>query len=146
MVELLVVIAVISVLILLLLPAVNAAARGGANERLQEQQRQLAIAAHNYHSARGHLPAGWIAEPDEPDGEPGWGWGVQLLPFMEEEALHAEFDLRSSIDDPGQPAAAGNRRADVSCVLPIPHSGSSNSTKARGTTTTMRRRSRRRSR
>jgi prepilin-type N-terminal cleavage/methylation domain-containing protein len=94
LVELLVVIAIIGVLVALLLPAVQAAREAARRTQCTNQLRQLAIAFHNHHDARGHLPTGgwgfmWLGYPEYGFGneQPG-GWMYNILPFIEQSALH----------------------------------------------------------
>jgi prepilin-type N-terminal cleavage/methylation domain-containing protein len=102
LVELLVVIAVIAVLVLLLLPAINAARESARMSNCKNNLRQIGIALHNHHGAKNVLPPGWVSrEADEPDGEPGWGWAVELLPYLEEKELYSKvFDRKLPVDDP----------------------------------------------
>lgn len=101
LIELLVVIAIIATLVLLLLPAINAARESARIATCKNQIRQFGIALHGYHGARGHLPPGWISDEPEPDGEPGWAWGMEILSFLEQQSLHDQvFDRRQPIDDP----------------------------------------------
>lgn len=46
---------------------------------------------------RGHLPAGCLVDPR---GEPIHGWPVQLLPFLEQENVYRNLDLRRAWTDP----------------------------------------------
>ncbi len=82
LVELLVVIAIIGLLVALLLPAVQAAARS----RLRRSQcssniRQWGLAAQNYHDVNKRLPMGCV---------PGqyWLWKAALLPYVEESGIY----------------------------------------------------------
>jgi prepilin-type N-terminal cleavage/methylation domain-containing protein/prepilin-type processing-associated H-X9-DG protein len=97
LVELLVVIGVMSILLALLLPAVQAARGAARRTACQNQLRQIALAAHTHVDARGRLPAG--TDPDT-SATPYRGWLVPLLPFLEETAtanLAAE-EYRASLD------------------------------------------------
>jgi prepilin-type N-terminal cleavage/methylation domain-containing protein len=98
LVELLVVIAIIGILVGLLLPAVQAAREAARRMQCSNNVRQLGIAVHNYESAYGRIPSGWVAS--NVNGEPGWGWGAALLPFIEGSNLHQQIDDRFPIDDP----------------------------------------------
>ena len=60
-VELLVVIAIIGTLVVLLLPAIQAARESGRAQACRNNLRQLAIAALNHVTSHGHLPTGgWV--------------------------------------------------------------------------------------
>ncbi len=116
LVELLVVIAVIAILLLLLLPAINAAREAARMSLCKNNIRQLGVAMINHHGAHRRLPSGWISkEIDEPGGEPGWGWGVELLPFLERKQLYETgFNRSLPISDPANEIA---RQTIVSAFL-----------------------------
>jgi prepilin-type N-terminal cleavage/methylation domain-containing protein len=110
LVELLVVIAIIGILIAMLLPAVQAAREAARASQCKNSLRQLGLALHQYHDVMKQCPAGWIA--DAPEGDPGWGWTVPLLPHMEQTNLEATIAKHLPIADPANEAA---RRT----VLPV---------------------------
>lgn len=98
LVELLVVIAIIGVLVGLLLPAVQAAREAARRMQCSNNLRQVGLALHNYESAHKRFPSGWVANVAA--GEPGWGWAVGLLPFMEQSTVTARIDNRFEIIAP----------------------------------------------
>lgn len=92
-IEVLVAIAVLSLLIALLLPAVQAARESARKTQCQNNLKQLALAMANHDSARGHFPSNgwgfaWIGDPDRGTGkdQPG-GWVYNLLDFLDQENL-----------------------------------------------------------
>lgn len=89
--ELLVVIAVLSILIELLLPAVQAARETARNSQCQNNLRQIGVALHAHHDTHRALPAGWHANTD---GLTAFGWAPYLLPDLEESNLYSLIDFR----------------------------------------------------
>jgi prepilin-type N-terminal cleavage/methylation domain-containing protein len=120
LVELLVVIAIIGVLIGLLLPAVQSA-RGAARRMSSlNNLKQMGLALHTYHDGKRRLPPGFTStvtdastNPPTETG-PGWSFFAEILPFMEESALHAQIDFSKRIYDPGTPS--GNQSARETIV------------------------------
>lgn len=97
LVELLVVIAIIGILVGLLLPAVQAAREAARRMQCANNVKQISLATHNFESAYGRFPSGWISHNRA--GEPGWGWAAQLLPFIEGSNLYKQIDLDIPIED-----------------------------------------------
>jgi len=116
LVELLVVISIISILIALLLPAVQQARESARTLQCKNNLKQLGLAVLNYESSSHFLPAGGWAEPVRRGEDPvttgfvggsfhpytgkQYSWIVEILPFMEEQALADGFDRTFDSSDP----------------------------------------------
>ena len=85
LVELLVVLAIVSVLIALLFPAIQAARETARRAQCTNHVRQIGLAIQTHHDTFRRLPPGWVAQP--PRGEPGWAWSAMLLQFTEQRNL-----------------------------------------------------------
>lgn len=84
--ELLVVIAILSLVVALTLGGVQKVRMSAARTRCADHMRQLALALHAYHDAKGHLPAG-MTRDSERAPEPYLSWLARLLPHIEQGAL-----------------------------------------------------------
>ena len=101
LVELLVVIAIIGILIGMLLPAVQAVREAARRVQCANNCRQIGLAALNYESATMEFPSGWSTSvEDDPLAAPGWGWGAQLLPYMEQGNVGDQIEFNVAISDP----------------------------------------------
>jgi prepilin-type N-terminal cleavage/methylation domain-containing protein len=108
LVELLVVIAIIGILVSLLLPAVQAARESGRRTQCANHLKQLALACQNHHDAYKVLPSAggpdWNAHMTYQNGAPAiapeqhGGWGFQILPFMEQQAVWEGGGKTTDID------------------------------------------------
>jgi prepilin-type N-terminal cleavage/methylation domain-containing protein len=91
--ELLVVIAIIGVLIGLLLPAIQKVRAAAARAQCQNNLKQLATAAHQYHDTAGHFPTGLITIDRLGQRYSGattlW---VELLHYIEKANLKTKWD------------------------------------------------------
>jgi prepilin-type processing-associated H-X9-DG protein len=83
---LLVVIAIISILAALLLPAVQSVRSTAARLNCQNNLKQLALAAHAYHDREDRLPPGITLSGSRPTYL-HLGWPARLLPDLEQSAL-----------------------------------------------------------
>jgi type II secretory pathway pseudopilin PulG len=88
-VELLVVIAIIGVLVALLLPAVQAAREAARRMQCSNNQKQLALAIHNYHDTYGTLP--WASSQGF-----GFTYHAHVYPFMEQTPLFNIIQFQDS--------------------------------------------------
>jgi prepilin-type N-terminal cleavage/methylation domain-containing protein len=108
LVELLVSIAILGLLVGLLLPAVQAARESSRRVTCSNRLKQLSLAVHNYQASHQRIPAGYSTFDRYPqittlpaplfdaatwDATPGWGWGVALLPHLEQSAISDRLNL-----------------------------------------------------
>ena len=101
LVELLVVIAIIGVLVALLLPAIQAAREAARRMKCANNLKQNQLAYLLFHDANKRYPAGsskcFFSPGDPPCSSPGpprngFSAFVEILPFIEEEALFNSYD------------------------------------------------------
>src|SRR5688500_11330903 len=92
LVELLVVIAIIGILVALLLPAVQAARESARRMQCSNNLKQLGLAFHNYHDNYKQFPMAWFITGTTPWNSKAWG--VSLLPFIEQQPLHDQYDSK----------------------------------------------------
>ncbi|HSQ54545.1 MAG TPA: DUF1559 domain-containing protein [Gemmata sp.] len=86
LVEVLVVIAIIAILMGLTLAAVQRTRSAAARIDCANRLRQIGLAHHHYHDARGSFPPGvTVGGPGEPYRY--MNWETRLLPYLEQEAL-----------------------------------------------------------
>lgn len=104
LVELLVVIAIIGVLVGILLPAVQAARESARRMECSNNVKQMMLAFHNYHDTFQGFPN--RASLNGTQLNSGHGWGVTILPYMEQVAAHdAWIQNRSFFDAANQKLA-----------------------------------------
>jgi len=110
LIELLVVIAIIAILIGLLLPAVQKVREAAARTKCTNSLKQLGIAIHNYHDAKGYIPYSTSYGDGAPSPTTGRGWILEALAFLEQNSLYTAFEP-SRVGDFG--AGQGLRNCDA---------------------------------
>jgi type II secretory pathway pseudopilin PulG len=100
--ELLVVLAIVTLLAGLLMPAVQRAREAAARASCANNLKQIGLAMHQYHDSNGRLPPVRACDA-------GASWAVLILPYLEQSNLYYQWDLKKSYYD--QPAPA--RQASV---------------------------------
>jgi prepilin-type N-terminal cleavage/methylation domain-containing protein len=98
LIELLVVIAIIAILIGILLPAVQKVRDAAQRISCANNLHQIGLAALNYENANGGLP------PRCNVIFPYHGWGVTLLPYIEQGNIAAQYNYNLNFYDPANSA------------------------------------------
>jgi prepilin-type N-terminal cleavage/methylation domain-containing protein/prepilin-type processing-associated H-X9-DG protein len=96
LVELLVVLAVISILVALLIPAVQRVREAANSTQCRNNLKQIGIACHAHNTTLGYFPSGgweWWLTPTYTNGVPQIGqyqtasWAFQILPYLEQDTV-----------------------------------------------------------
>jgi len=143
LVELLVVIAIIGILVALLLPAIQAARESARRTQCMNQVRQMIQAMHNHADTYKVFPTGGVEpwpkiEDYSANGKPfgvkkqGFSWAFQILPFLEENAVHNISTTQQleqtpvalyfcpSRRPPTQNESSGRWLMDYAALMPLP--------------------------
>ena len=112
LIELLVVIAIIGILIALLLPAVQKVREAAARSQCQNNFRQLMLAYHEYEEVNKTFPPAYISDQTKPAG-----WGIYLLPNLEQDQLFQLYDFTVPFFFP--PAFGSNNQTVVNTPLKV---------------------------
>jgi prepilin-type N-terminal cleavage/methylation domain-containing protein len=109
LIELLVVIAIIAILIGLLLPAIQKTRESAQRTGCANNLHQIGIAAMNYENANGGLPPRCSVEV------PYRGWGVCLLPYIEQDNIANLYQYNLNFYDPANAALVSIPLSVYSC-------------------------------
>lgn len=118
-IEILVVLGILSLMIALLLPAVQYARESARSASCRNNLKQLGLAIHGYHGSERSFPPGGITEGSWRDTLSGSTWTVAILPHLEQDHL---YHLYSSSDFNESPRNADVRRMHLpvmSCTSDI---------------------------
>ena len=124
LVELLVVIAIIGMLVALLLPAVQVAREAGRRTSCTNNLMQLAVALHDFESARKFLPTGADSKPYEAAPNLAytfyrWSTLAHLTPYLEETSAYNSLDLKVPLYTSIAATIAPQNRDAVKLVIPL---------------------------
>jgi len=103
LIELIIVIAIISVLVGLLLPAVVQMRQSARNTECRNNLKQLGVALYSHEARLEHLPK---------DGQNGWGFGAFILTEVEQSALYQQIN-------PEQNPASPAYKPQIDTGLPV---------------------------
>jgi prepilin-type N-terminal cleavage/methylation domain-containing protein/prepilin-type processing-associated H-X9-DG protein len=98
--ELLLVIAIISILIALLLPAIQSSREFARRTQCSKNLMQLGLALGNYASENRVFPPGVVDQKGPVSGFPKgyhWGWAARILPFLEQANLYNQLNFREGV-------------------------------------------------
>ena len=109
LVEILVVVAIIAGLVMVLLPAVQAARETARRTQCANSLRQIGIGLHNFHAARDCFPSNLSA------GSIRHHWCAQILPYLDENPLAGIYDYSVRFDDAKNMTAVQTPLGFVNC-------------------------------
>ncbi|MBI3838574.1 MAG: DUF1559 domain-containing protein [Planctomycetia bacterium] len=104
------VIAIIGLLVGLLLPAIQSSREAARRTGCTNNLKQIGLALLNFEGTHKAFPAGYVSQFDSDgnDTGPGWGWASQILPQLEESAIHNVINFDLPIEHPNNGARVAN--------------------------------------
>ena len=111
LVELLVVIAIIGILVALLLPAVQSAREAASSLQCKNNLKQLGLAVISYSETTGGFPPDRVKISNSVQH----GWGLLILPFLEQGNLHDKYDWTQNWDAPANQPVVSTQLAVLQC-------------------------------
>ena len=101
LVELLVVIAIVGILIVMLLPAIQAAREAARQSQCAANLKNMGVAIANYHGSHNAYPSARDATAAQPSDsvDIGVSWAFRLLPYMDQVQVHDAFNRNFRHDD-----------------------------------------------
>lgn len=121
LVELLTVVLIISVLISLLLPAVQSSRENARRLQCEKNLMQIGIALGNYATTHGVLPPGVVNDKGPISNLPvGYhmSWVVQILPFLEQGNIYRHVDF-TQVHTPAPTRPRSGRVSPPSSARPL---------------------------
>ncbi|MDG3004014.1 DUF1559 family PulG-like putative transporter [Paludisphaera mucosa] len=118
LVELMVVVGIISVLIALLLPAVQSAREIARRMQCTNNLFQVGLALENYHSSNRVYPPGVVDFQGPVTSDPTgyrFGWAARLLPFLEQRNVYNHLNFRLGAFSDGNATAVEVRISTFLC-------------------------------
>ena len=112
LVELLFVLAIISLLIALCMPATRSARGPARLSQCRNNLKQIGLALHNYHDAYGSFPPAYTVDAK---GRPLHSWRTLILPYLDAGPLYQQIDLSKPWDDPANLKAGQERFYSLDC-------------------------------
>jgi prepilin-type processing-associated H-X9-DG protein/prepilin-type N-terminal cleavage/methylation domain-containing protein len=93
LVELLTVTSIVTVSMSLLLPGLQKVRNQARVAACKNNMKQLGLSMHNYHETFSTLPPGWVIKETKANAGPGFGWGVMVLPFLDQAPLYSQLNF-----------------------------------------------------
>jgi prepilin-type N-terminal cleavage/methylation domain-containing protein len=120
LIELLVVIAIIAVLIGLLVPAVQKVREAANRASCQNNLKQLGLALHSHHDARGRFPKGLVWNNGNYYDTPRTGWNYSLFPYLEQDSVYKGLPASAASQQwyPWYSAEAANPNGPTRVIIP----------------------------
>ena len=106
LVELLIVISIISLILGLLLPAVQQARASADRLVCANNLKQIGLALHHYHTHWGYLPPSRL-------GDQKATWAVLILPFLEQDTVYRQWQLTQTYYQQTEGARRGSWKGYV---------------------------------
>jgi prepilin-type processing-associated H-X9-DG protein len=116
------VIAIIGVLIALLLPAIQAAREAARRNSCMNNAKQMGLAVLNHESAYKALPSGgegtdWTDPSNPKTAFDKHSTFTQILPYMEQSVVAAQFDMDYAYNDPARPQNQTAAKSQIQSFL-----------------------------
>src|SRR4051794_34192924 len=116
--ELLLVIAIISILIALLLPAIQSSREFARRLQCSKNLMQIGLALGNYASANRVFPPGVVNDTGPISSVPQgyhWGWEARILPFLERTTIYNHLNFRLGVYEPQNDTGRAHRTDTYLC-------------------------------